>query len=136
MRTQIPSDLTFRYGRSGEMIIGRQLAALCAVCHRLFHAIPERDIYNRDGYGLDIMTRVQSTYQEGKVNRDFEYETMVVEQFKRFTDITPINVVAYSKNHVLTVLMDAQYGDFSFTITASSDPNLSTQIKPKEIYGS
>lgn len=136
MRSQIPSDLSFRYGHSGEMIISRDLTELCAICHRLFHAIPDRDIYNKNGYGLDINSRIQSTYVEGKLSRDFEYEIMVMEQFRRYTDITPINVVAYSKNHVLTVLMDAQYGNFNFTLTASSDPNLSTQIKPKVIYGS
>lgn len=131
----IPSDFTFRFAHTGDMVVSKQIQTVMGICQRIFHAIPERDIYNKDGYGLDIMARSRRTYQNGKISRDTEYEEMIMDQFTRFTDIIPSNVIVYIQNKTITVLMDAQYGPFKFQMRTSSDPTLSTEILPKEIRG-
>ena len=79
--SQIPQDLSFMYARTGSMKLSSYLETVMGICQRLFNAVPERDIYNKNGYGLDIMTRSRRAYHEGEGGRDKEYEKMIYDQF-------------------------------------------------------
>ena len=122
------------------MILSKRMVELAHVCHRLFHAKPEHDIYQQDGFGLNIQARKFRKYNgdsaTGSLDRDQEYEMMIIDQFTRFTKIRPSNVVAYYRDGRLIVVMDAVYGNHSFQVRTSSDTAwLSTEILPKEIRG-
>lgn len=133
--SQIPQDLSFMYARTGSMKISSYIETIMGICQRLFNALPERDIYNKNGMGLNVMARSNRAYHEGFGGRDKEYEKMVYDQFIMYTDIKPSNVIVYYHNEVMRIIMDGQYGNFSFQMRKTSDPKLATEILPKTIRG-
>lgn len=139
--SEIPADFSFQFARNGTMLLSKKLMEVAQICYRLFHAKPEHDIYQKDGMGLYIQGRKFQKYngnskKTGIVDRDYEYEMMIVDQFTRFTKIKPTNVIAYYRDEHLIVLMDAVYGNYQFQLRTSSDEKwLATEILPKEIRG-
>lgn len=134
--SDIPSDLTFRYARTGTPVIAGPLEHVLNTCQRLFNMAPEYDIYHPKGMGLDIRTRSRTAYSKKIRDRDYEYERMIQEQFNQYTDIVLTKVIVYFKNKLLIVALEGHWSGITFELQTSSDPNqLSTVIKPKEIIG-
>jgi len=125
-------DISWRLEYTGMAAVTSGLEYVINVANRLFFMIPGIDDYNKD-MGLDIQTRAQRAAADG--SRDTEYEQMIMQQFRTYTDIIPTGVVAIYQGHLLMIHMTAVYNGEDFQLKTSSDPNrLATQILPKEIF--
>lgn len=133
MAVTTKKDITYRVGYSGNAIIATGGEVVCNAFHRLLYMVPGQDEYNKD-MGLDITTRCRRQYTEN--SRDVEYETMIVEQLNKYTDIQPISVVVVYQNGMLIVVMDCIYDNNEFRLQDSSDPDtLAAMVEPKVVGG-
>lgn len=125
------SNITFRMSRMGDPIVSNNGENICNIFQRILYMVPGTDDYNPD-MGLDIVSRSKLQYTEG--TRDTDYETRIVDQLFKYTDIVPLNVIAIYQDRILRIYMDCTIDNQEFRLQSSSDlDKFSTQILPKQV---
>lgn len=113
-------DLTLRHDRGGSLILGKRAEYVVNITTMLFNTKPGTDEYDSEK-GLYIDAKRYQTYTQN--TRDSQYESKIVDQFTKYTDLIPISVVATYVNKSLYVNMSVKYqGEiYNMDITADND---------------
>lgn len=113
------SDFSFRIDRAGKTVLTTGGEHVRGVITMLFAKKPGKDEYESE-LGLDLVGRRFTTYVDR--TRDTEYESMIVSQITKYTDLLPVNVVAIYLNQSLYVNMQVMYNGEIYTMELSA-PN-------------
>lgn len=120
MPTINSTDITFRANEGDRTwAYASDTEHVLSTIQRLLYMTPGTDIYQPD-MGLDLVGRSRRAYREG--DRDTEYESKVVEQLNKYTDIVVTSIACVFQNEVLTVSMGATYNSVEFRMQITSDP--------------
>ena len=111
-------DFSFKMDRTGKPVTTKGAQHIRTVVMMLFAMEPGTDEYEPER-GLDLLGRKQRTYIE--MTRDTEYESMIHEQFTKYTDLTPLNVLAVYLNNSLFVSLTVQFLGEVYTMELSSE---------------
>lgn len=101
-------DMTWRTDRNGNTILTKGGEHVVNVAQFLFNLRPGTDEYDRDK-GLFIREKYHQPM--GKNVRDSEYESRIVAQFTKYTDLLPLTVIATYINDAFRIYMQIRYQD-------------------------
>lgn len=115
------SDFSFKMDRTGKSILLKNGEHVRSISTMLFAMRPGMDEYESE-LGLDLVGRRFQMYAEK--TRDTEYESTIVKQFTKYTDLVPLNVIAIYLNESLYVNMQLRYEGDIYTIELSSNGSI------------
>lgn len=111
-------DLTMRTDRGGNMVKGKRGEYVCNIAQMLFNTKPGTDEYEPEK-GLYIAQKQMKPYDEKE--RDTDYEAKIVEQFNKYTELRPMNVMALYLKGSYFIYMTVKYEGSLYEIHLSYD---------------
>lgn len=118
-------DISWRLDRSGNPILPKRAEYVANVVQLLFNTIPGTDEFEPKK-GLNIAAKMKQPYEDNL--RDSTYESNIVEQFNKYTDLIPINVVAAYLNKGFFVYMEVEYQNHIYKMDVTVDPETLTAV--------
>lgn len=118
-------DISWRLDRSGNPILPKRAEYVANVIQLLFNTIPGTDEFEPKK-GLNIAAKIKQPYEDNL--RDSTYESNIVEQFNKYTDLIPINVVAAYLNKGFFVYMEVEYQNHIYKMDVTVDPETLTAV--------
>ena len=119
------TDITFRQSRTYANPTAATGEYVVNIAQRIFHMRKGEDEYS-PGMGLDIQSRANSLAEER--TRDTEYETEIVNQFNRYTDLVPTMVLCTFLKRTLIVIMEVRHQNTIYRLQVTSEPNTLASI--------
>ena len=117
------TDISYRMDRIGNMIEPKRGEYVCNIAQMLFNLVPGTDEYDINR-GLNIRGKLYQPMVEG--TRDASYENEIIQQFTRYTDLIPSNVIAVYLNKQYHVYMDVTYRNQVYMMDITADPDTLT----------
>lgn len=118
-------DISWRLDRSGNPILPKRAEYVANIVQLLFNTIPGTDEFEPKK-GLHIAAKLKQPYEDNL--RDSTYESDIIEQFNKYTDLNPINVVAAYLNKGFFVYMEIQYQNQVYKMDITVDPETLTAV--------
>lgn len=100
------TDFSFRMDRTGKMVTVSGAEHVRNVLVMLFGMRPGSDEYDAER-GLDLLGRKHRQYIDR--TRDGEYESMIVKQLTKYTDLIPVSCIAIYLNDSLYVNLQVRF---------------------------
>lgn len=118
-------DFSFRMDRTGKMVTVSGAEHVRNVLVMLFGLRPGSDEYDAER-GLDLLGRKHKMYVER--TRDTEYESMIITQISRYTDLVPVRCIAIYLSDSLYVNLQVRYLDevYSTEISTATESDIDT----------
>lgn len=129
-------DVTFRKARNGAPITSKRGEYVCNIAKMLFAMKPGYDEYDPDR-GLDLRSKLFQPHTDEE--RDTNYESQIMDQFGKYTDLTPTNVTAIYKDKSLVIFLAVHYQNDLYLLDIVGNRNgleviLRDRAIPKETY--
>lgn len=113
-------DITWRIDRNGNTILSKRGEYIVNIAQMLFNIRPGTDEYDSHK-GLFIKDKINKPFAEN--SRDTAYESEIVKQFTKYTDLVPVNVIAVYLKGKYRIYMQIRYMDqiYELEMSASRD---------------
>ena len=118
-------DISYRMDRIGNMIEPKRGEYVCNIAQMLFNLVPGQDEYDPER-GLNIRGKLYQPFSNGA--RDPSYESEIMKQFNKYTDLIPANVIAIYLNGQYHVYMDVTYRNQVYMMDIAADADTLTAV--------